>query len=270
MSPRLLLALAAFAGLESALSGAEPPNEEKLVSVATAVIGHEGGVIATPDGTLAVDFAPNPLREPTRTQVWSIAAPGGAGFAVNGASGPAKLTCWPPDSPWSPGTAGARESGNADPAAGPPAAADGGVEVLGPDQAWTTVKSELRPDGSRVIEFTDDRKKLRERGLVKGTTGPYVLYPQKATVLRRQSVRFKAVELKAQQEEWKRKIEETEDLAPIPPPKPAPTPPAAADEDDLAPIVPVRDELAPIVPVRDELAPIVPVRKAAPPRGKQK
>lgn len=251
MSPRLLLAVAAIAGLESASSGAEPPKEEKLVSAANAVIGHEGGVIATPDGALTVEFAPNPLREPTRTQVWSIAAPGGAGFVVNGASGPAKLTCWPPDSPWSPGTAGARDSGNADPAAGQPAAADGGVEVLGPDQAWTTVKSELRPNGSRVIEFTDERKKLRELGLVKGSTGPYVLYPQKATVLRRQSVRFKAVDLKAQQEEWKRKIGEIKDQTPIaPPPNPAPAPPAAADE--------------------DELAPIVPVRKATPPRGNRK
>lgn len=241
MSPRLLAALSAFAFVGSAVSAGEPPTEEKLVAVATAVIGFEGGMIATPDGAIAVNFAPNPLREPTRTQVWSIAAPGGAGFVVNGAAGPAKLTCWPPDSPWSPGTAGARDGGSADPAGGRTASTDGGVEVLGPDQAWTTVKSELRPDGSRVIEFTDERKKLRELGLVKGSAGPYVLYPQKATVLRRQSVRLKAVDLKAKQEEWKRQIEEIKDLAPIAmPPKPAPAPPAAPDDDDLAPLMPTK------------------------------
>lgn len=255
---RALPILLLLAGATFLPAADETPLTAPALSVGSATIGHQGGVVVSADGAISVEFAPNPLREPTPTRVWSMVAPGGRGFAVDGGLGPAKLTCWTPDSPWSPGTTGVGDPVSTAPSGGQ--SNDGGVEILGPDQAWTTVKSELRPDGSRVIEFVDERKKLREQGLVKGSTGSYVLVPQKTTVLRRQDARFKVIEVKKQQDEWKKLIEELSPIAPRQPPKPAPAP--TPDPDELAPITPTRPSKSTGDPAIDDLAPITPVRPA--------
>jgi len=249
------------------------------------VIGPEGGKLATPDGSVEVAWAPNVAREPQTARVWSIVAPGGTGFQIAGPAGPAKLTCWPPGSELSPGTAGSGDPVGAAPPRGTTTANDGGVEILGPDQEWTTVKNTLNRDGSRTIEFVDERRPLRKKGLVKGASGPYVIVPEKTTVLRGQSKRLKVVNQKKQQDEWKDAVKdasslEDDELAPLSrtPGKTGTSP--NESEDELAPLAPKKDagtapppddDLAPLTktpgrtgdPDIDELAPLSPRRAPA-------
>jgi hypothetical protein len=256
---------------------ASDPDLLEPVREAEAVIDHRGGIVTTPDGVVSVKWGPNPTRPPTPAKVWSIIAPGGAGFSASGPAGPANITCWPPNSGLPPGSPGAA----VDPVkSGPPASAqgaDGGVEILGPDQEWTTIKSTLNRDGSRTIEIVDERKPLRKQGLVKSSTGPYVLYPQRSTVLRGKTRGLHVVDQRKQQQEWKDAVkraaaEEEDELAPIKKTNDAQTP--GDEADDLAPIKPINpagqnstledDDLAPISktpgatgdPEIDELAPI--------------
>ncbi|MDX2187653.1 MAG: hypothetical protein SFV32_12020 [Opitutaceae bacterium] len=247
----------------------EEPVPDPVAGI-SGVIGPEGGKLTTPDGAVEVEWLPSDTRLPSPAKVWSIVAPGGAGFQVAGPPGPAQMTCWPPGSERSPGTTGADPVKS--PPSGPSSAAEGGVEILGPDQEWTTTKSTLNPDGSRTILITDERTSLRKKGLVKGSSGPYVLVPEKATVLRKQSVRFQVEDQKKKQKEWKDAVkaasQEDDELAPL-----APRKKAAEEEDELAPLAPNKkpaedeDELAPLAPKKpaaedeDELAPLAPKKE---------
>ncbi len=235
------------------------PTEETVIE-SRGVIDHTGGRLVTADGAVTMEWAPNPARPPTPAKIWRIIAPGGVGFQVSGPAGPGQLTCLPPGSALPPGV-----TDPAAPAGGAPggSGSDGGVEILGPDQAWTTTKSTLNPDGSRTIEFIDERKPLRKKGLVKGSSGPYVIYPQRATVLRGRTVKFKVVNEKEAQKEWKDAVKSSasaddEELAPLAPTK------KAVDDEELAPLAPTKpastsasdagtgdldiDDLAPLAP----------------------
>jgi hypothetical protein len=127
--------------------------------VAEGVIGAEGGTLVVADGTLEVEWAPNPERRPEPARVSSLAGPDGQfEFDLDGPRGPATVRWFlsrPPPSPAPPA--------GSPPDQVPPPPPEPVVTVEEGNGEWRDVTPQARADGGKEIRISDQKARLRPR-----------------------------------------------------------------------------------------------------------
>lgn len=127
--------------------------------VAEGVIGAEGGTLVVADGTLEVEWAPNPERRPEPARVSSLAGPDGQfEFDLDGPRGPATVRWFlsrPPPSPAPPA--------GSPPDQAPPPPPEPVVTVEEGNGEWRDVTLQARADGGKEIRISDQKARLRPR-----------------------------------------------------------------------------------------------------------
>ncbi|MCU0867863.1 MAG: hypothetical protein MUC36_29105 [Planctomycetes bacterium] len=133
--------------------------EDPQPVVAEGMIGAEGGTLVVADGSLEVDWAPNPERRPEPARVSSLAGPDGQfEFELDGPRGPATVRWFPPRPQPSPAP-----PANVPPDEALPPPPEPVVTIEDGNGEWRDVQSAARADGGKEIRLTDQKSRLRPK-----------------------------------------------------------------------------------------------------------
>ncbi|MBK9386098.1 MAG: hypothetical protein IPN34_14900 [Planctomycetes bacterium] len=133
--------------------------EDPQPVVAEGMIGAEGGTLVVADGSLEVEWAPNPERRPEPARVSSLAGPDGQfEFDLDGPRGPATMRWFPPRPQPSPAP-----PANVSPDQAPPPPPEPVVTIEEGNGEWREVQPGARAAGGKEIRLTDQKSRLRSK-----------------------------------------------------------------------------------------------------------